>query len=511
MHMVMFTVELDQVDLERCADLPENLLQTIKVTAREHLMPILRHEHQMAVQHRNDVSAPPYLSLLKITIHATNISDRYNTNMSSTTTKRYRYRAYPTAGQAHAAVRLFGCCRLVYNEFLARRERLYREGRHRDETMGDTAKAVTTVLKRTSGYEFLQDVSSVPLQQSADDARKSYRSFFDSMSGRRKGPRVGRPRFKKRTHRQTARFTRSARFKVRTEAGCKWAWVDLPKIGPVRFVLSRELPSDPSSVTLIRESDGTWHVSFVVQEPKTPIMPAAHPGRAAAIDAGVGDDLAAIVYDDGTREKVPNPRELRTRARKVRHASKALSRKQPGSANWHKQQAKLARVHRKAADARRDHHRKLARRLVEENDHVAHETLNLQGMGRTRLARSVYDAGIGTLFALIDEEAKNHGRNVAVIGQWEPTTQTCALCRTPGGRKPLSVRIWTCQGCGSILDRDYNAAVNVMVSAGLADQTLNTACGGDIRHTACTDPETTRTGEETGTHRTDPGPPAAAE
>jgi putative transposase len=416
--------------------------------------------------------------------------------------KRYSYSAHLTGGQRRDAARLFGCCRWVYNAFLAERERLYREGRHRQVDWGDTARTVTTVAKRRQDTAWLAEVSAVPLQQATADARRAYSNWYGSMSGKRKGPRVGKPRFKKRTARQSARFTANARFAVRAEPGCKWAWVTLPGIGPVKFALSRPLPSMPSSVTLIKDADGTFRVSFVVAVPADPEVEPAHPGRVASIDVGVGDDLAVVTYSDGTREKIDNPRHLRTRARKVRRENKALARKQKGSKNWNKQQAKLAKVHRQAADARRDHHRKLARRLTVENAVVCRETLSLRGMGRTRLARSVYDAGIGTLFELLDEEAENQGRTVATAGRWEPTTQTCSVCGTPGGKKPLSVRTWTCGGCGTVLDRDYNAAVNVMVAAGLAE--TRNACGGDVRRTlACADPETTRRGEEAGTHRTD--------
>lgn len=411
-------------------------------------------------------------------------------------TKRYRYRAYLTGGQARNAARLFGCCRVVYNKFIEHRDQLYREGRHQDIKMLATIKTVTTDLKRQPGYEFLKEVSSVPLQQSARDAQKAYINWFSSMSGKRKGPKIGKPRFKKRASRQVAQFTRNAGFKVRNESGCKWGWVRLPKIGEIKFALSRDLPSDPSSVTLIRESDDNWYVSFVVEEPVAPVEPATHPNRIASLDVGIGDDLAAIIYSDGTREKINNPKHLRSRARKVRKANKALSRKIKGSSNWHKQRRKLAKVHRKAADARRDHHRKLARRLTVENEVICRETLNLKEMGRKWLARSTYDAGIGTLFLLLDEEAENQGRLVQSAGQWEPTSQTCAVCGTRGGKKPLHVRVWTCQKCSTTLDRDYNAAVNIIVAAGLAE-TLN-ACGGDVRRTlACADPY------EAGTQRTD--------
>jgi len=420
-----------------------------------------------------------------------------------TRTRRYRYRAYLTGGQTAAAARLFGCVRLVHNRFIEERDQLHKAGFHREVKMSATARAVTTELKRQPEFAFLQEVSCTPLQQSVRHAQRAYGNWFASLSGKRRGPKVGKPRFKKRAHRQAAEFTRSARFNVRTEPGCRWGWVTLPKIGDVKFVLSREMPADPSSVTLIRETDGRWHVSFVVQEPVEPAAPAAHPDRVASLDAGVGDDLAAITYTDGTREKIHNPRHLRSRARKVRRESKSLARKQKGSANWHKQQAQLAKVHRKAADARRDHHRKLARRLTIENDTICRETLSLKGMGRTRLARSTYDAGIGNLFALLDEEAENQSRTVLAAGQWAPTTQTCSVCGTPGGKKPLSVRTRICEGCGITLDRDYNAAVNIMVAAGLAE-TLN-ACGEDVRRTlACADLC------EAGTHRTDHSRTAAA-
>ena len=208
--------------------------------------------------------------------------------------KRYSYAAHLDGGQRRAAARLFGCCRWVYNAFLVERERLYREGRHREVEWKDTARTVTTVAKRQPETAWLAEVSAVPLQQAADDARRAYSNWFTSMSGRRKGPRVGRPRFKRRMSRQSARFTANARFTVRTEPGCKWAWVQLQGVGEVKFLLSRPLPAVPSSVTLIRDADGTYRVSFVVAVPAEPEVEPAHPGRVASVDVGVGDDLAVV-------------------------------------------------------------------------------------------------------------------------------------------------------------------------------------------------------------------------
>src|SRR5699024_804981 len=160
---------------------------------------------------------------------------------------------------------------------------------------------------------WLSEVSNTPLQQSVRDAERAYRNWFDSLSGKRKGGRVGFPRFKsRRDHRQSVRFTRNSRFSVR-ETTHGVGVVRLPKIGDVRFALSRPLPSEPSSVTLIRSASGVWHVSFVVEVPDPDPLPKT--GRVAGIDLGL-TDLAAIAYSDGTREKVAAPRHLRAKERK---------------------------------------------------------------------------------------------------------------------------------------------------------------------------------------------------
>lgn len=406
-------------------------------------------------------------------------------------TQRYRYRAYPSAGQAQALSRLFGCCRVVFNDYVAERERLRLAGRAREVKPAETAARVTALAKRTPERAWLAEVSSVPLQQSVRDAQRAYGNFFDSLTGRRKGRKVGAPRFKKRSSRQSARFTANAGFKVLDMSGSRWGKVRLPKIGDLRFLRPRDLPSVPSSVSVIAEPDGTYWVSFVV--PEAPARPSV--GRVAGVDVGLVD-LAAVAYSDGTREKIANPRHLKAAARRLARAQRALSRKEKGSTNRAKARVRVARLHRSVADLRNDHHHKLANRLVAENDVIALESLALAGMGRTRLAKSVYDTGLGNLIRLITEKAENQGRTVVRIGRWEPTTQTCGVCGTPGGRKPLSVRVWACTGCGARLDRDYNAALNILVAAGLAE-TLN-ACGPDVRHLLAG-----AVGNEAGTHRTD--------
>lgn len=409
--------------------------------------------------------------------------------------KRYRYRAYPTGGQVRMLARTFGSCRVVFNDFIIERDRLYRAGLHKDVPFAETAKLVTTLAKQTPERAWLGEVSAVPLQQAVDDAARAYRNFFDSLTGKRKGRKMGLPSRKRRSHRQAARFTANARFKVLDTTGSKWGKVRLPKIGELRFLRSRDLPSAPTSVTVIFEPDGTYWVSFVVDEPTREAAPAV---KVAALDLGLTDLAAVVSIDPSTgetnREKISNPKHFRAAQRRLARQQRSLSRKKKGSANRAKARIQVARTHRKVRDLRADHHHKLAQRLIADHDVLVLETLSLVGMGRTRLAKSVHDAGLGNLIRLLTEKAESQGRTVLRIGQWEPTTQTCSLCGTPGGKKPLSIREWTCTGCDTRLDRDYNAAVNILVAAGLAE-TLN-ACGPGVRRTlACA------VGAEAGTRR----------
>ena len=405
--------------------------------------------------------------------------------------KRYRYRAYPDGSQIKALARVYGCVRVVFNDALATRENARRTG----EPVPTRAQlsAALTVAKTTAERAWLGQVSAVPLQQALADADRAYRNFFDAVKGKRKGRRVGAPRFKSRKdRRQSARFTRNAGFTV-TETTHGIGHVRLPKIGRVPFASSRPLPSDPSSVTVIREADGRYYLSFVVEVPVS--APPPETDRVVGVDVGL-TNLAVTASSDGTREKVPNPRWLARKERALARAQRSLSRKQKGSQNREKARRKVAVLHRKVRDTRADHHHKLALRLVRENQTVALESLCITGLARTRLAKSVHDAGWGTLVRLIQEKATAHGRTVVRIGQWEPTSQVCSVCGTKDGPKLLDVRQWTCAACGTVLDRDYNAAVNIMVAAGLAE-TLN-ACGPDVRPRLAG-----AVRDEAGTHRTD--------
>ena len=394
---------------------------------------------------------------------------------------RYRYRIDPTPGQRQALARAFGCARVVYNDALAERQRAYAAG----EQLGDTEvqRRVITLAKTTPERAWLAEVASVALVQACQDARRAYRNWFDSLAGRRKGHRVGPPRFRTKHGRQSIRLTRNG-------FALHGSRLYLAKVGEVRVRWSRDLPSVPSSVTVIREPDGRYYASFVVDREPSPLPPVS---RTAGIDLGL-IAFATIATGDGTVETLANPRHLRAAERRLAIAQRQLSRKQKGSKNRTKARLRVAVAHRRVRDRRADHHHKLALRLIRENQAIAVEDLAVAGLARTRLAKSVHDAGWTMFVRLLEAKAAQHGRQVVKVGRWTPTSQTCSACGYRDGPKPLSIRAWACLACGTVHDRDVNAARNILVAAGLAE-TL-TACGGHVRPGA-----TLAVASEAGTHR----------
>ncbi|WP_131784725.1 RNA-guided endonuclease InsQ/TnpB family protein [Protofrankia symbiont of Coriaria ruscifolia] len=367
---------------------------------------------------------------------------------------RYGFRLYPSAGQRTALARAFGCARVVYNDALWMRETARAQGLPFPKT-GDLSKLLITEAKKTPERAWLADVSAVVVQQSLRDLDTAYRNFFDGLKGKR--PRMGAPRYKsKRDTRQAVRFTANARWSL-TPGGK----LRLPKIGDVEVRWSRRLPSAPSTVTVVRDSAGRYFASFIVETGEESPFPET--------PAEIGIDLGLThfaVLSDGT--KIGSPRFLRRAEKRLKKAQRDLSRKKKGSANRAKARVKVARAHARVADARREFHHQLSTRLIRENQAVAVEDLAVKGLARTRLAKSVHDAGWSAFVAMLEYKAVRYGRTFVRIGRFEPTSQVCSACGVKDGPKPLAVREWTCAVCGTVHDRDVNAAVNVALAAGLA-------------------------------------------
>ncbi|MGW4158074.1 RNA-guided endonuclease InsQ/TnpB family protein [Streptomyces sp. NPDC004788] len=379
---------------------------------------------------------------------------------------RYQFRAFPTPGQRINAARVFGCRRVVWNDALARirpvkaankllgspQGRIAQGPYQRVPKNPDLAKVLITEAKRTDERAFLSDCPVGVMQQTLRDLDAAWKAHEDSKTGARKGLRVEPPRFKSRKDsRQSARFTKSDRFSI-TEKGR----LRLPKIGDVRVKWTRVLPSDPSSVTLIKDRSGRYFVSFVVEsDAAADILP--------PVDGEQGIDLGLTrfaVLSDGSH--IASPRYLRKAEKKLNKRQRELSRKAKGSNNRDKARIKVARAHAQVADARRNFHHQWSHKLTSENQAVYTETLNVRGLARTRLARSVHDAGWGQFVTFLEYKATRRGRTFSKVDRAFPSSQICSACGHRDGPKPLHVRQWTCPNCDTRHDRDWNAGLNVL-------------------------------------------------
>jgi putative transposase len=365
-------------------------------------------------------------------------------------------------------VRTFGCCRVVFNDALRVREDSWKAGKKITPT--EVQRQVITQAKTREERGWLAEVASVALVQSVRDAHRAYQNFFDSLAKRRKGRKVGRPRFKSRKDtRQSFRLTRNG-FSLRPNGR-----LYLAKIGDVKVRWSRALPSEPSSVTVIREPDGHFYASFVVEIEPAPLPAMA---REVGVDLGI-TRLATCADTSGARRDIANPKHLAGKQRKLARLQREMARRVKGSANRAKALRWVEVQHGRVARARLDYHHKQALPLVRDNQTVYVEDLNIAGMMcNRRLAKAIHDAGWAQFVRLIEQKAQRYGRIVHRVSRWLPSSKTCSVCGHVMSELPLRVRTWVCPSCGAVHDRDHNAAI-IILAAGQAER-LN-AGGAQVR------------------------------
>ncbi|MFF4557817.1 RNA-guided endonuclease InsQ/TnpB family protein [Streptomyces sp. NPDC001422] len=376
--------------------------------------------------------------------------------MTTVVKRAFKYRFCPTDAQAAELTRTFGCVRKVYNLALAARTQAWT----RQERINyNQTSAMLTAWKRTEELAYLSEVSSVPLQQALRHLQVAFTNFF--------ARRAKYPRFKSRKRsRKSAEYTTSA-FRFRDGR------LTLAKMRePLDIVWSRPLPAgvSPSTVTVSQDPAGRWFVSMLCDDPS--VEPLSATDTAVGIDVGLNHLLTL-----STGERITNPRHERRDRAALAKAQRRLAKKASGDgANRAKARRKVARIHARITDRRRDTLHKLTTRLVRENQTLVIEDLSVRNMVRNRkLARAISDAAWADFRSMLEYKAQWYGREVIAVDRWFPSSKRCSHCGTLKKQMPLHIRTWTC-GCGATHDRDVNAAKNLL-AAGLAV----TACGAGVR------------------------------
>lgn len=350
-------------------------------------------------------------------------------------------------------LREFGACRFVYNWALDLRSKSWSEGSIR-LTSKDIGSRLTQ-LKQEKGYEWLNEVSARSLFFSLMNLDTAFSNFF------RKRTRY--PNFKRRhSYGGSSKFD-TAQFKVIDGK------LRLPKLRSLITVnWTRKLPCKPKFVTVSQDSCGDFWASFACEYTPPPLP---------LINSEVGVDLGITTFatlSTGEKIKAPN---IKRKHQRVQILQRRASKKQKGSANLRKALKRVARAHRKVTNTRNDFHHKLSRRLVDENQVIALESLSVANMVKNhKLARAISEQGWSEFVTILEYKAKWAGRALVLVDRFFPSSKTCSGCGHVVPRLPLSVREWSCQRCGADHDRDINAAINI-----LAASRVVAACGVDGR------------------------------
>lgn len=356
--------------------------------------------------------------------------------------RAFKYRFYPNEQQTELLAKSFGCSRFVWNNSLKYRTDAYYE---RGESIAHSVLEKRLVPLKAE-FEWLKEVSSVIFQQALRDQQEAFKNFWEK--------RAMYPRFKSKHDKQSIRLTKAA-FQYRDGQ----LFIAKSK-EPLGIRWSRELPSEPSSITISKDKAGRYFVSMLCEFESKPMPVTA---KTVGIDLGLNN---LFITDNG--EKVDNPRHTKRYENKLAYLQRKLAKKKKGSKNRDKVRQKVARLHAKIADSRLDNLHKLSRKLINENQVVCVESLAVKNMIKNpKLSKSIADASWGEFVRQLKYKAEGAGRTVAEIGRFFPSSKRCSCCGFVHESMPMNIRDWTCPECNTHLDRDINAAINIK-TVGLA-------------------------------------------